>query len=170
MSYSYKKTNEKIHEVSARIASTDAWVQPSLLSAVDSGIWIGDGCKMFYELSLSSCNRLYKKKTSIIPTERQLLMSNLGWFKVLDGIDPDWNDCPVWHFEALWIWVIVLDHTENKRSPFWQLCVSTGGTVSCHNDDLWCHQWWQNCQNDDLLFSVHHWHCWWVFAWQHWEK
>ena len=60
VSYSYKKTNEKIHEVSARIASTDAWVQPSLLSAVDSGIWIGDGCKMFYELSLSSCNRLYK--------------------------------------------------------------------------------------------------------------
>ena len=23
--------------------------------------------------------------------------------------------------------------------------VVTGGTVSCHNENLWCHQWWQSC-------------------------
>ena len=32
--------------------------------------------------------------------------------------------------------------------------VVTGGTVSCHNDNLWCHQWRQNCQIEDSLFSV----------------
>ena len=32
--------------------------------------------------------------------------------------------------------------------------VITGGTVSCHFDYLRCHQWWQCCQFDDLLFSV----------------
>ena len=36
--------------------------------------------------------------------------------------------------------------------------VVTGGTVSCHNDNLWCHQWRQSCQIDDLfghfVFSV----------------
>ena len=32
--------------------------------------------------------------------------------------------------------------------------VVTGGTVSCHNDNLQYHQWWQICQIDHLLFSV----------------
>ena len=32
--------------------------------------------------------------------------------------------------------------------------VVTCGTVSCHNDKLQCHQWWQSCQIDDLLFSL----------------
>ena len=32
--------------------------------------------------------------------------------------------------------------------------VVTGGTVSCHIDNLRCHQWWQSCQIDNLLFSV----------------
>ena len=31
--------------------------------------------------------------------------------------------------------------------------VITGGTISCHNDNLWCHQWWQSRQTDNLLFS-----------------
>ena len=35
--------------------------------------------------------------------------------------------------------------------------VVTGGTVSCHNDNLWCQQWRQSCQIDDLLFSVFLW-------------
>ena len=35
--------------------------------------------------------------------------------------------------------------------------VVTGGTISCHNDNLWCHQWRQSCQIDDLLFSVFLW-------------
>ena len=53
--------------------------------------------------------------------------------------------------------------TENKRSSIWQHfdnIVVTGGTVSCHNDNLWCHQWRQSCQIDDLLdllFSVFLW-------------
>ena len=32
--------------------------------------------------------------------------------------------------------------------------VIIGGTVSCRNDNLPCHQWWQNCPIDDLLFSM----------------
>ena len=32
--------------------------------------------------------------------------------------------------------------------------VITRGTVSCHIDNLQCHQWWDNCQIDDFLFSV----------------
>ena len=32
--------------------------------------------------------------------------------------------------------------------------VITGGTVSCHNDNLQYHQSQQSCQIDDLLFSV----------------
>ena len=32
--------------------------------------------------------------------------------------------------------------------------VITGGTVSCHYDNLQCHQWQQSRQIDDLLFSV----------------
>ena len=32
--------------------------------------------------------------------------------------------------------------------------VITGGTVSCRNDNLQYHQWWQSCQIDDRLFSV----------------
>ena len=32
--------------------------------------------------------------------------------------------------------------------------VVTGSTVSCHYDNLWCHQWRQSSQIYDLLFSV----------------
>ena len=32
--------------------------------------------------------------------------------------------------------------------------VVTGGTVSCHYDNLRCHQSRQSCQTADLLFSV----------------
>ena len=35
--------------------------------------------------------------------------------------------------------------------------VVTGGTVSCHNDNLWCHHGRQSCEIDDLLFSVFLW-------------
>ena len=35
--------------------------------------------------------------------------------------------------------------------------VITGGTVICHKGNLWCPQWRQNCQIDDLLFSVFLW-------------
>ena len=42
--------------------------------------------------------------------------------------------------------------------------VATGGIVSCHYDNLLCHQAWQICQTDDLLFSMqclalNHWTC-----------
>ena len=32
--------------------------------------------------------------------------------------------------------------------------VVTDGIVSCHDDNLWCHQWRQSCQIDDHLFSA----------------
>ena len=32
--------------------------------------------------------------------------------------------------------------------------VATGGTVSCHSDNLRCHQWRQSCQSDGLLFLM----------------
>ena len=30
--------------------------------------------------------------------------------------------------------------------------VVTGGTASCHYDNLWCHKWQQNCEMDDRFF------------------
>ena len=30
----------------------------------------------------------------------------------------------------------------------------SGGPVSCHHNDLWCHLWWRGCRFGDLLFSV----------------
>ena len=32
--------------------------------------------------------------------------------------------------------------------------VIIGGTVSCRNDNLRCHRWWESCQIDDIWFSV----------------
>ena len=32
--------------------------------------------------------------------------------------------------------------------------VVSGGTISCNYGKLWCHQWQQSYQIDDLLFSV----------------
>ena len=34
----------------------------------------------------------------------------------------------------------IFNDAENKRSSIWQFAV-TGGTVSCHYDNLRCHQW-----------------------------
>ena len=63
--------------------------------------------------------------------------------------------CVRWAFSPLDATV-----TENKRSSIWQIVI-TGGTVSCHNDNLRCHQWRQSCQIDDLLFST----CWiWIIC------
>ena len=31
--------------------------------------------------------------------------------------------------------------------------VVIGGTISCSNDNLRCHQWWRSCQSDDLCFQ-----------------
>ena len=39
-----------------------------------------------------------------------------------------------------------------EKNKYWQFDNSvTGGTVSGHNDNLWCHQWWHSCQIDDQL-------------------
>ena len=51
------------------------------------------------------------------------------------------------------VWIF----TKNDTDRQFDNVVVTGGTVSCHNDNLWCHQWRQSCQIDDLfkpLFSV----------------
>ena len=45
------------------------------------------------------------------------------------------------------------NNTENKNCQF-DNSVVTGGTVSCHYDNLRCHQSQQSCQIDDLLFSL----------------
>ena len=55
-----------------------------------------------------------------------------------------------------WATVLVWIFTETTDRQFDNVVV-TGGTVSCHNDNLWCHQWRQSCQIDDLLFSVFLW-------------
>ena len=52
-----------------------------------------------------------------------------------------------------WLHDRVLGSLKTKDYQFDNFVV-TGGTVSCHNDNLQCHQWWQSCQLDDLLFSV----------------
>ena len=35
--------------------------------------------------------------------------------------------------------------------------VFTGGSVSCHYDNLRCHQWWQRYQIGDFFFLCHMW-------------
>ena len=46
--------------------------------------------------------------------------------------------------------------TLKRKDPQFDNFVITGGTVSCRNDNLWCHQWWQSCRNDNLWC-----HQWW---------
>ena len=41
-----------------------------------------------------------------------------------------------------------------KGRRFDNFVVNGGGTISCHSDNLQCHQWRQSCQFDGLLFSV----------------
>ena len=61
------------------------------------------------------------------------------WFLILSG-----SFCLVHFLSAVTIC------TEKKRSSGWKFVI-TGGTVSCRNDNLWCHQWQQSCQIDDLF-------------------
>ena len=44
--------------------------------------------------------------------------------------------------------------TLKTKGPQFEKFVITGGTVSCHYDNLRCRQWRQSCQINDLLFSV----------------
>ena len=46
--------------------------------------------------------------------------------------------------------------TLKTKSRQFDNLVVTGGTVSCHSDNLRCHQWRRSCQSDDLLFSVNY--------------
>ena len=61
------------------------------------------------------------------------------------------------HSQGLLYWnggnQIIALVTEKKGHQIDNIVV-IGGTVSCHNDNLRCHQWWQCCQFDNLLFSV----------------
>ena len=45
-------------------------------------------------------------------------------------------------------------HPPKARGCQFDNFVVTGGNVSCHNDNLQCHQWWQSCQIDNPVFSV----------------
>ena len=54
-----------------------------------------------------------------------------------------------------WTWpMLVLTFPLKIKDRQFDKFVITGGTVSCPNDNLQCHQWWQSCQLDDLLFSL----------------
>ena len=45
-------------------------------------------------------------------------------------------------------------HVKTMKGRQFDDFVVAGGTLSCRNDNLRCHQWRQTCQIDDLLFSV----------------
>ena len=47
-----------------------------------------------------------------------------------------------------------LSHSLKRKYGQFDNFVVNGGTVSCHYDNLWCHQWRQSCQLDDFLLSV----------------
>ena len=47
----------------------------------------------------------------------------------------------------------LIAHTLRARDCQFDSFVVTGGTVSCHYDNLRCHRWWRGCRVDDLLFS-----------------
>ena len=49
---------------------------------------------------------------------------------------------------------IVLNTLKPKDHQF-GIIVAIEGTVSCHNDNLPCPQWWQSCQIGNILFSVY---------------
>ena len=51
----------------------------------------------------------------------------------------------------------LFEYSLNTKDRQFDNVVITGGTVSCHKDNLWCPQWRQSCQIDDLLFSVFLW-------------
>ena len=58
--------------------------------------------------------------------------------------------------QLIWRWKLRVASTETLKTKGGQFdnFVVTGGTGSCHFDNLRCHQWRQSYQIDDLLFSV----------------
>ena len=45
-------------------------------------------------------------------------------------------------------------HALERKACHFEKLVITGGTISCHYGNLWCLQWWQSCQIEDLrVFS-----------------
>ena len=57
--------------------------------------------------------------------------------------------------EAIWVNVGKMGiYTLKTKDLQFGNFVLTGGTVSCRNDNLRCHQWGQSSQIDELLFSV----------------
>ena len=41
--------------------------------------------------------------------------------------------------------------TKDRQFDYFVVTDDTDDTVSCHNDNLRCHQWWQNCHIDDFV-------------------
>ena len=77
-----------------------------------------------------------------------------------------------------WVYQGFQSNTENREPSWCQTFVVTWSITSCHNDNLWCRQWWQswhrdNCNswyrgslniswicvriNHELVFSVYKW-------------
>ena len=85
--------------------------------------------------------------TTYINNKMEATYSNYQIFKTLWHIGP---------FTALMVnklsAVKAVQALKTKGHQFGNF-VTIGGTVSCHNNKLQCHQWWQSCQIDDLLYS-----------------
>ena len=54
-----------------------------------------------------------------------------------------WNSCVTYAY----LEVPISLTTKNRQF------VVIGGRVSCRNNNLWCHQWWQSCQIDHLMYN-----------------
>ena len=85
---------------------------------------------------------------------------DVNWNKLLNkqscGL---WNE--IWQYQVpythLCIQAEVMPTDISLKTKYRQSdnFVITGGTVSCHYENLRCHQWWWSCQIDNLLFSMY---------------
>ena len=77
----------------------------------------------------------------------------IGRLSFLSDGDISWDDWKV-QFSVWWRYLLGCVETPRTTARHFDNFVVNGGTVSCHDDNLRCHQSQQSCQKDYLLFSV----------------
>ena len=91
-----------------------------------------------------------------------LLLCGIIWSTLLDCHNSGWtidfaNGFSLWHNQTLMQQLLcffvnwIYQKTESCHDANF---IIIGDIRGCHNDNLWCHQWWQSWHHDNSLFSV----------------
>ena len=92
-----------------------------------------------------------------------LLLCGIIWSTLLDCHNSGWtidfaNGFSLWHNQTLMQQLLFSLWTGFNRNLRVNCddanLIIIGDIRGCHNDNLWCHQWWQSWYHDNSLFSV----------------